>query len=95
MEHLLEKEIWASEGKNLLLSLLRSLRNTDPEKSDFNGEDFVSRVNDDRIVKTLVQLYLKVSDDKNAIKAMELIADSAWVNEKLMKLRSAESKNQN
>ena len=94
VEHLLEKEIWASEGKNLLLSLLRSLRNTDPEKAISIGEDFVSRVNDDRIVKTLVQLYLKVSDDKNAIKAMELIADSAWVNEKLMKLRSAESKSE-
>ena len=30
VEDLLEKEIWASEGKNLLLSILRSLRNTDP-----------------------------------------------------------------
>ena len=94
VEHLLEKEIWASEGKNLLLAILRSLRNTDPEKAISIGEDFVGRINDDRIVKTLVQLYLKVSDDTNAIKAMELIADSTWVNEKLIKLSSAKSKSQ-
>lgn len=94
VEDLLEKEIWASEGKNLLLSILRSLRNTDPEKAISIGEDYVSRINDDRILKTLVQLYLKVSDNNNAIKTMELIADSAWVNDKLMKLRLAESKPQ-
>ena len=33
VEHLLEKEIWSSEGKNLLLAILRSLWNTDPEKA--------------------------------------------------------------
>jgi len=89
VDHLLGKDLWNDEARNLLLALLRSLKNSDPEKSITIGESYLSTINDDRITKTMVQMYIKTSDTDKMLQTLDLVADSYWANEKLLKIKSA------
>ena len=88
---MLGKELWLSESKNLMLSLLRSYKNSNPERAIEIGEKYLQILNDDRIAKTIVQMHIKISSNDKIIKSLESVTDSIWVNNKLIQIKKLDS----
>ncbi len=80
------------EAANISLSVLRALPSIDESLAIDFGEKYIRVIEDERAIKTMVNLYVRRNQKDEAIKVLELSKDITWTNRKKLSILDSKIK---
>ena len=92
LNELLGSKKTIEEAANISLSVLRALQSIDESLAIDFGEKYIRLIEDERAVKTMVNLYIRRNQKDEAIKVLELSKDITWMNRKKLSILDSKIK---
>jgi glycosyltransferase involved in cell wall biosynthesis len=92
IEELLIRKKTHEEAANIFLAVLRALQTIDEQNAIDFGNKFIAEIQDERALKTLVDLYVSRNETENAIQILDLSSNIAWANRKKLALLDSKLK---
>ena len=78
MDHMISTAQYGPSIRNVFVGLLRSLSKSAPSEAQRFGESYIDEIQDERAIRTLVQLHGKGGNFSRPLELLKLMPRSAW-----------------
>ena len=91
MDHMISSAQYGPSIKNVFVGILRSLSKSAPLEGQLFGESYIGELQDERAIRTLVQLHGKGGNFSRPLELLKLMPKDSWRNDQEARFKSAAS----